>query len=126
MEFLTQDFLATPVWMWLGFLAIIAVLLTLDLGVLHHKPHEIRVRESLFMSAGYLSLGLAFGGWVWFSLGQQAGLEYLTGFVADLLGWQKFPPAASLGITFAILTTGIAWSLWRTRTPLAATSTETV
>jgi len=36
-------------------------------------------------------------------------------FVADLLGWMKFPPALSLGITFAILAAGIAWSLWRTR-----------
>jgi len=83
MEFLTQDFLATPVWMWLSFLTIVGVLLTLDLGVLHRKPHEIGVRESLLMSGGYLSLGVAFGGWVWFSLGQQAGLEYLTGFVVE-------------------------------------------
>lgn len=36
-------------------------------------------------------------------------------FVADALGLAKFPPAASLGITFAILATGIGWSLWRTR-----------
>lgn len=36
-------------------------------------------------------------------------------FVADLAGWEKFPPAISLGITFIILTAGIVWSLWRTR-----------
>ena len=36
-------------------------------------------------------------------------------FLADLLGWEKFPPALSLGITFAILAAGIGWSLWRTR-----------
>ncbi len=36
-------------------------------------------------------------------------------FVADLLGWAKFPAGWSLGITFAILATGVLYSLWRTR-----------
>jgi tellurite resistance protein TerC len=35
--------------------------------------------------------------------------------VADMLGIGKVPPLASLGITFAILGIGIAYSLWRTR-----------
>ncbi|MGQ0567054.1 MAG: TerC family protein [Gemmobacter sp.] len=37
-------------------------------------------------------------------------------FVADLLGWQKFPAAWSLSITFAILGAGVAYSLWKSRT----------
>ena len=36
-------------------------------------------------------------------------------FVADLLGIGKIPPPVSLGLTFAILGVGIAWSLWKTR-----------
>lgn len=36
-------------------------------------------------------------------------------FVADLMGWEKFPAGWSLGITFAILGAGVAWSLWMTR-----------
>ena len=36
-------------------------------------------------------------------------------FVADLLGWGKFPAEWSLGITFLILGSGIAWSMWRSR-----------
>jgi tellurite resistance protein TerC len=36
-------------------------------------------------------------------------------FIADLLDWEKFPASLSLGITAAILTTGIAVSLWKTR-----------
>ena len=36
-------------------------------------------------------------------------------FIADLMGWEKFPPAWSLGITFAILGAGVAVSLWKTR-----------
>lgn len=41
-------------------------------------------------------------------------------FVADLMGWEKFPPAWSLGITFAILGAGVAFSLWRTGGPAPA------
>jgi tellurite resistance protein TerC len=36
-------------------------------------------------------------------------------FVADAMGWDKFPPEWSLGITFAILGLGIAFSLWKTK-----------
>jgi tellurite resistance protein TerC len=39
-------------------------------------------------------------------------------FVADLLGLEKFPAGWSLGVTFAILASGVAYSLWRTRVPL--------
>ena len=38
-------------------------------------------------------------------------------FVADAFGLAKIPPAASLGITFAILLVGVVWSLWKTRAP---------
>ncbi len=36
-------------------------------------------------------------------------------FVADMFGFAKFPPAASLAVTFAILGCGVGWSLWKTR-----------
>ena len=36
-------------------------------------------------------------------------------FIAWGLGWEKFPPAWGLGITVAILASGILFSLWKTR-----------
>jgi len=36
-------------------------------------------------------------------------------FIADLMGWEKFPPAWSLGITFVILDTGVIVSLVKTK-----------
>jgi tellurite resistance protein TerC len=36
-------------------------------------------------------------------------------FVADLMGWEKFPASWSLSITFAILASGILYSLWRSK-----------
>lgn len=82
-HFLTDPFLGQPLWMWLGFMAAVAALLAFDLGVLHRGSRTIGVRESLLLSAFYIVLGLAFGGFVWAQIGPQAGVEYLTGFVVE-------------------------------------------
>jgi tellurite resistance protein TerC len=79
----TFVFLGQPLWMWLSFLAVVAALLALDLGVLHRDDHEIDVRESLVLSAFYIALGIAFGAFVWLQMGRQSGIEYLTGFVVE-------------------------------------------
>jgi tellurite resistance protein TerC len=87
MEFLDSvlfgQFLGKPGWMWLGFLTIVITLLTLDLGILHKTQREIPVGESLTLSAVYIALGLLFGAWVWWYLGAQSGMEYLTGFAVE-------------------------------------------
>jgi tellurite resistance protein TerC len=83
MDLLIGSFLGQPIWMWLGFLTLIVALLAFDLGVLHRDGHEIGVRESLLLSGFYIALGLAFGGFVWWQLGAQSGMEYLTGFVVE-------------------------------------------
>jgi tellurite resistance protein TerC len=69
--------------MWFAFLGIVVTLLTLDLGVLHKEQREIGVRESLFLSMIYIALGLAFGSWVWWYMGETAGIQYITGFVIE-------------------------------------------
>jgi tellurite resistance protein TerC len=83
MEFLTLIFLGQPAWMWLGFIGLVMALLAFDLGVLHRDGHEINVRESLLLSGFYIALGVTFGGFVWWQLGPQSGVEYLTGFVVE-------------------------------------------
>ncbi|MCR5870745.1 TerC family protein [Sphingomonas sp. J315] len=69
--------------MWLTFIGIVIILLALDLGVLHRKQREIGVSESLILSAIYIGLSLAFGAWVWWYMGQTAGMAYVTGFVIE-------------------------------------------
>jgi tellurite resistance protein TerC len=83
LEVLAVIWLGKPLWMWLAFLGIVIALLVLDLGVLHRKHHEIGVRESLLMSAFYITLGIAFGGFVWWYLGPEPGMNYLTGFAVE-------------------------------------------
>jgi tellurite resistance protein TerC len=65
MDVLFSNFLDKPVWMWIFFILIVLVLLILDLGVFHRKVREIGVKESLALSAFYITLGLLFGAWVW-------------------------------------------------------------
>ncbi|GJD47952.1 Putative membrane-bound redox modulator Alx [Methylobacterium crusticola] len=83
-DFLYTLWLGKPVWMWLGFHAVVFFLLAFDLGLLHRdKTREIGVRESLLLTAFYLTLGLCFGAWIWWYLGAQAGQEYLAGLVVE-------------------------------------------
>lgn len=60
-EMLTVLWLGMPVWVWLSFIGAILVILAFDLGVLNREAHEIGVRESLKMSAFYITLGLLWG-----------------------------------------------------------------
>src|SRR5512134_2610623 len=87
MELLTAcleaDFLGQPAWIWLAFIGIVVVLLAVDLGVLHRDDHVIEAKESLWLSAAYIGMGLAFGAWVWWYLGPSSGMEYLTGFLIE-------------------------------------------
>tara|TARA_R110002020_G_scaffold93724_2_gene225904 strand:- start:11242 stop:12246 length:1005 start_codon:yes stop_codon:yes gene_type:complete len=81
--FFFSDFLGTATWLWLVFLAVVFSLLAFDLGVLHRDDREIGVRESLLLSAGYISAGLLFGLWIWFQKGSTSGMDFYTGFLIE-------------------------------------------
>jgi tellurite resistance protein TerC len=83
MEFLTADWLGTPAWFWMAFLAIVLILTAFDLGVLHREDKAMGVRESLRLSAFYIAIALIFGAWVWFAKGQVAATEYYTGYFIE-------------------------------------------
>jgi tellurite resistance protein TerC len=82
-SFLFADFLAKPIWVWLSFITIVIALLAFDLGVLHKDDREIGVKESLWLSAGYITIALIFGAWVWWYFGSQSGMAYYTGFLIE-------------------------------------------
>ena len=81
--FFTADFLGTAAWVWLTFVGIVIALLAFDLGVLHRDDHEIGVKESLLLSAGYIAAAVAFGAWVWSYMGSESGMDYYTGFLIE-------------------------------------------
>ncbi len=67
MDFLFYEFLSKPTWMWLSFLTVVVTLMVFDLGVLHKDDHEIGVAESLKLSAFYIMISIAFGGYIWWA-----------------------------------------------------------
>lgn len=77
------DVAGTPAWVWGGFMAVVIALLAFDLGVLHKDNREIDIRESLLLSGGYIGMALLFGGWVWWYMGAQSGMDYYTGFLIE-------------------------------------------
>ena len=83
MEFLTADWLGTPVWFWMSFIGLVAVLTAFDLGVLHKEDREMGIAESLKLSAFYIGIAMLFGVWVWMEKGADLGLKYYTGFFIE-------------------------------------------
>jgi tellurite resistance protein TerC len=83
MEFMTADWLGTPVWFWLAFLGLVAALTAFDLGILHKEDREMGIVESLKLSAFYITIALLFGVWVWMEKGADLGMKYYTGFFIE-------------------------------------------
>lgn len=69
--------------MWIIFISVVLSLLILDLGVFHKKDHEISFKESLWMSAFYITMALIFGLWIWYIKGLDSFAEYITGFLVE-------------------------------------------
>jgi tellurite resistance protein TerC len=57
--------LGMPVWVWLGFIAIVVTILALDLGLFHRDAHEVSMRESMGLAAICMTLGVSFSAVVW-------------------------------------------------------------
>lgn len=68
---------------WVIFISIVLVLLTLDLGFFHKKDREIGFKESLWMSSFYILAAFIFGLWVWYIKGLDSFAEYITGFLVE-------------------------------------------
>ena len=82
-EFLNEALMGKPVWVWLLFIGVVIALLVIDLGLIHRKSKVIGASESLLMSAFYITIALLFGVWIWFSIGPQSAIEYMTGFMVE-------------------------------------------
>jgi tellurite resistance protein TerC len=53
------------IWFWLGFFALVAIALAIDLGITSRTPKDLSFREALRKTAVWISLGLAFSGVVY-------------------------------------------------------------
>lgn len=75
--------LAVNVWFWVGFIAFVLAMLSLDLGVFHRTPHEVRPKEAGIWVAVWVALALAFAGGLYLWAGHHVALTFLTGYVIE-------------------------------------------
>jgi len=87
------------VWLWIGFVAVVMLLLTFDLCVLNRRAHVIGMREATGWAAFYMCLALLFNVGVYFiyrhnwmgiaqsvgrpTTGRQAAIQFLTGYLVE-------------------------------------------
>ncbi|MGZ8247117.1 TerC/Alx family metal homeostasis membrane protein [Methylomagnum sp.] len=85
-------------WMWIGFVLLVLLLITLDLAVFHRKAHAVGVKEALLMSGVWIGLALLFNGFLYFAYehrwlglapggdiadGGEAAALFFTGYVLE-------------------------------------------
>jgi tellurite resistance protein TerC len=83
--------LDSSIWPWVGFNALVLVLLAIDLGVFNRTAHVVSVKEAGRWSAITIALALAFAGSIAAGVlpvegvgGQQDALEFITGYLIEL------------------------------------------
>src|SRR4030042_2507335 len=71
------------IYFWIGFTALILVMLALDLGVFNKKAHRIPVKEALAWVGAWITLALLFNLFIYLEFGETRALEFLTGYVIE-------------------------------------------
>lgn len=68
---------------WIIFAVAIGGLLAFDLFVFHREARAVRMREAATWVGIWVTLGLAFGGWIFLTRGATSGAEYLAGYLLE-------------------------------------------
>ena len=71
------------IWLWIGFNLGVLGLLALDLFVFHREAHEVRLKEAAAWSMFWVLLSLAFNGCIFYFMGREPALEFLTGYLIE-------------------------------------------
>jgi len=77
-----METIGTPL-LWATFVAVVAGMMVLDLGVFHRRAHVVSAREATIWSLVWIALALAFGGLVAWQRGSEAGEAYLAGYLIE-------------------------------------------
>lgn len=71
------------IYFWIGFHVLIFTMLALDLGVFHKKTHKVPVKEAIIWVIVWVTLALAFNGFILFEFGKTKALEFFTGYIIE-------------------------------------------
>jgi tellurite resistance protein TerC len=72
-----------PAWFWEAFIGGVVLLLFVDLAVFHKSPHEVTAREAVLWTIFWVSLAMAFNGWIWMLFGAKPALDFFTAYVVE-------------------------------------------
>lgn len=74
---------ATPPLFWIGFVALVALLLALDLGVFNRKPHAICFKEAILWTLVWVTLAMLFNVGIFYWRGPDVAMQFLTGYLIE-------------------------------------------
>src|SRR6185369_334979 len=77
------DLMSNQTLLWVVFNIVVFGMLALDLGVFNRKPHTIKIKEALIWSTVWIIIALIFNAGVYYYLGSDAALKFLTGYVLE-------------------------------------------
>ena len=75
--------IAISIWFWVGFIAFVLAMLSLDLGVFNRTPHVVKSGEAAIWTAVWVGLALVFAGGLAVVFDHHAALTFLTGYVIE-------------------------------------------
>ena len=73
-----------PLWVWLSFFGLILVALFVDVGIVNRRSHAPTRKETFAWSAVWVSLALAFNGFIFYQFGAFKAKEFLTGYLIEM------------------------------------------
>ncbi len=71
------------IWFWIGFLALIAVLMAFDLGIFNKGSKHISAKKAMKMTAVWVAIAVAFGIFILVTLGSDKAVEFYTGYIVE-------------------------------------------
>ncbi len=75
--------MSTNIWFWVAFHVGVFIALAVDLTTFRRRDRELSMRAALQRSFIWIALSLAFNLLVWKSKGDEAGLDFLTGYIIE-------------------------------------------
>jgi tellurite resistance protein TerC len=98
---------------WVGFAALVALLLAIDLGIVNRRGHVIATRQAALWTLGWVTLAALFNVGVFLTRGVESGLQFTTGDLIELslsmdnvfvfivvLSYFRVPPASQHRVLF--------------------------
>jgi tellurite resistance protein TerC len=73
-----------PLWVWIFFFAVVLTALFVDVGIVNRRSHAPSRKETFIWSAVWVSLALAFCGFVFWQFGLAHAKLFLTGYLIEM------------------------------------------